>query len=139
MKYRIITILALLALIAVVWLCAQMAYAYPPKVERWRPTVTRVLKAHGVGQQWRIEKTLHIIEGESGGGPRCVTGRHVGLVQFTPSWGFSRAMRRAHIRYDHKRIGTSDLRYCGTCSIHRLAHVWAHSDAKVRQHWAATW
>lgn len=122
------------------------AHAYPKKVERWRPLTKLYLKQHKVYTAYRLDKTLHIIEGESGGSAGCTSGRHEGLVQMTPSWKWWKHIRRRHYkalragkgRYlGHRRV--KDWRNCGACQLHRMAHVWKHSDAKVRQHWQATW
>ena len=131
--------------VAMVCCSATRAYAYPQKVERWRHHTTYYLKQHGVYSAARVNRMLHIIEGESGGSAGAVYGRHLGLVQMTPSWSWWPHIKRYHKIALRKRgsryVGhryVSDWRKCGACQLHRMAHVWKR-PAKVRQHWAATY
>lgn len=95
---------------------------HPSGVEQWRGAVRQALQQHGVWTQWWEDKTLSIIRKESGGNPNARNGQHVGLFQFNNAWA------------------SESKRYDPHWSINRFARVLSEGgEAKIRQHWRATW
>ena len=111
---------------------------YTAKVEQNRPRVAYWLKRYKIYTKAREGRILNIILHESGGNPRAVGGRHVGLVQFTPSWkhNYSRAYFKKHGIRDYQ----SDNRMSADWSIRRIVKVYKDGGVrKVKQHWKATY
>lgn len=94
---------------------------YIKNVERWRPLVTKHLKAHKVYSKKNVGLMLNVIRHESLGDPKAKNGDHRGLVQQTSGWG---PVAR---RIDPDR------------AIHMMVHSYVKGGiAAWNKHWKAT-
>jgi hypothetical protein len=126
--------LAVLTLIILLTYCS-VAQAYPAKVERWRPAVEKSLRIHHIPSWW-VEKELHIINGESGGGIGSTP--CIGILQYTGSFSWWPHIRRAHYKYHHPyKVTARTWARCPRCAIHRFSH--AVRQGSVARHWSATY
>lgn len=111
---------------------------YNKKVERWRPVVKKYLKYYRIYSKEKEGRILNMIKHESGGSPTARSGRHSGLLQFTPSWkhNYSKRYFKQYGLQDYKL----DNRLSGYWSIRRICKVYKQGGVKkVKQHWRATY